>query len=125
MDISPGTTSHGTAAHASHGRAAVEGTDGSGGMVYLELTSIDAIVLAKALRVALTQRQSRQVGSLLKVTAQDRDFLLGWRVDAHGEPVLHIRDIYDPGVDITFAASAVEQFAATLLAASVPELAAG
>lgn len=125
MHISPGTPPRGTAAHAGQGQFAVEAADGSGGAVCPELTSADAILLADALRLALTERQCRGVGSLLKVTTQERVFLLGWRVGAQGEPVLHIGDVYDPGVDITLAASAVEHLAATLVAVSLPASAIG
>ncbi len=86
--------------------------DGTGGELALALTDDGAHLLAHAIGV-LAQGQLAH-GSVVKVTTRDRVFALSRTVNAAGDPIVRVCDLYNPQACVNLSVELAELVAALL-----------
>lgn len=86
--------------------------DGTGGELALVLTDDGAHLLSHAMNMLASGRLAH--GSVVKVTTRDRVFALSRTVNAAGDPIIRVSDLYNPQACANLSVELAELVAALL-----------
>lgn len=93
-------------------RLATTLVDGAGGELALVLSDDGAHLLADAIGILAVGQPSH--GSVIKVTTRERVFVLSRTVDAAGDPIIRVCDLYNPQACVNLSVDLAELVAVLL-----------